>query len=589
MGDNLRRLIRWLEVPDEGTRRADRWYNNDIKPIERGRRTWKFWTFHNLWVLTDSNISSYLTGSSLIAIGLSWWQAIIVIVIGNICSCTFVVLNSVPGAYYHLGFPVVNRYIWGLYGSSFVIYNRILLSLVWYAVQAWIGGECVYVCLTAIWPSLEHRIPNHMPASTGMTTAQFVAYILFNIFSLPLIWIRPHKLRPFLYVSAITVLTFYFVLLIWALATMGPAGFGSTISAPSNPVAGTTRAQSGLGWTIIFGIISTIGSISAGILNQNDYARFAQRPRHAIAGQIVSAATYAILCSVIGILVTAATQDRFGHGTPLWNLPDLFTAIIHSKNSSSGKARTAAFFAGLALIVSQLGINIPGNALSGGFDLAATFPRFINIRRGAYITALLSIVCNPWHLLSSASTFLAVLSGYAVFLGPMIGLMITGYFLVHRRKIKVEDLYYPRPNHVHGDNTRSIYWFTWGINWRACLAWACGVAPSMPGFIASVNPSVHVPVGCTRIYYMCFLLGFAISSVVFVFLHTVFPAHQVRDFVRSSPKSNELVYMYRNRWDEEAERMGYRKESGSGNEDGVAKIELEPELKEREVARPMGY
>lgn len=62
-----------------------------------------------------------------------------------------------------------------MYGSSFVIYNRILLSLVWYAVQAWIGGECVYVCLEAIWPDIERRIPNHMPKSTGMTTAMFVA------------------------------------------------------------------------------------------------------------------------------------------------------------------------------------------------------------------------------------------------------------------------------------------------------------------------------------------------------------------------------------------------------------------------------
>lgn len=31
-----------------------------------------------------------------------------------------------------VGFPVVNRYVWGMYGSQFVIWNRILLSL----------GEC---------------------------------------------------------------------------------------------------------------------------------------------------------------------------------------------------------------------------------------------------------------------------------------------------------------------------------------------------------------------------------------------------------------------------------------------------------------
>jgi nucleobase:cation symporter-1, NCS1 family len=109
----------------------------------------------NLWVLTNTNskylhaasnlllmfiVSTYLTGSSLIALGLVWWQAIIVIVVAATLSTIFIVLNSLPGAFYHVGFPIANRYVWGMYGSYFVIYNRILLSLVWYAVQAWIGG-----------------------------------------------------------------------------------------------------------------------------------------------------------------------------------------------------------------------------------------------------------------------------------------------------------------------------------------------------------------------------------------------------------------------------------------------------------------
>lgn len=85
-----------------------------------------------------------MTGSSLIANGLTWWQAVVAIVVGNLLAMVFVVLNSLPGAYYHretgsrmignalilsVGFPVVNRYVWGLYGSQFVLWNRILLSL----------------------------------------------------------------------------------------------------------------------------------------------------------------------------------------------------------------------------------------------------------------------------------------------------------------------------------------------------------------------------------------------------------------------------------------------------------------------------
>jgi NCS1 family nucleobase:cation symporter-1 len=217
-----------------------------------------------------------------------------------------------------------------------------------------------------------------------------------------------------------------------------------------------------------YGIISTIGGIAAGILNQNDYARFARKPKDAIMGQIFSFPIYAIICSVIGILVTAATQNRFGGA--LWNLPDIFTTLIQQGGS---RERAAGFFAGAALDISQIGVNVPGNALSGGFDFAATFPKYINIRRGAYLTALLSIAVNPWKLVNTATTFLAVLGSYSVFLGPMTGLMISSYFVVNKRKINVDDLFV--------GNRAGIYWYTFGVNWRAIVA-VSGVHNSIPSF-----------------------------------------------------------------------------------------------------------
>ncbi|OAL62470.1 NCS1 nucleoside transporter [Trichophyton rubrum] len=504
------RILKKLEIEHEGGTLPDPWINFDIKPIEAGRRTWSAWTFTTYWVLINSNISSYMTGSSLIALGLPWWQAIIAIVIGNLLAAVFVVLNSLPGAYYHLGFPVVNRYVWGMYGF-----------------QAYIGGQCVYVCLKAIWPSLEQRIPNHLSPSTGITTAQFVSYIIFMVISLPVAYIRPHNLRMFFYISASVIVVFEFVLLVWALATMGPAGFGSTISGggPGEPVKDA-------GWLVVFGIISTIGAISAGILNQNDYARFARKPRDAILGQVISFPIFSIICSVIGVLVTAATQKRFGEAH--WDLPSLIGAIIDHGGSRS---RAAAFFAGGALVISQIGVNIPGNALSGGFDLAATFPKYINIRRGAYITIALSIACNPWKLVSTATIFLSVLSSYAVFLGPMTGLMISAWFIVHRRKLKVEDLY--------TGNRASIYWFSHGFNWRAFIAWICGTVPSLPGFIATVNTDVHVPVGFTRIYKLCFLVGFLISAFVYSGMHLLVPDMKLQEYVSTAASSAVLIRDYR--------------------------------------------
>ncbi|KAF2194343.1 NCS1 nucleoside transporter family protein [Zopfia rhizophila CBS 207.26] len=538
-----------LEVPH--TAQVSRWINYDIRPIEPARRTWGFLTFHNYWLLINTNISTYLTGSALIPLGLTWWQAFICIAIGNLLATLFVVLNSLPGAYYHgspsrntfqqsslkmgvVGFPVVNRMVWGMWGSQFAIWNRIFLSLVWYGFTAWVGGECIYIILLSWDPSLEDHIPNHMPADTGMTTAQFVSYFIFNVISLPIIWIKPYKLQKFFYFASSITIVFFFVILIWALATMGPEGFGNTL-ASSTTLSNTGGPQS-VAWLMVYGIVSTIGSISAGILNQNDYARFAIAPKHAIMGQVVPFPFYSILCSMTGILVTAATQNRFS-GEAIWNLPSMFARLAEDGGPS---ARAGAFFAGVCLVISQIGTNVPGNALSGGFDLAATFPRFINIRRGAYITALLSVVVNPWRLVNSATTFLTVLSSYSVFLGPMTGLMVSSYLFVNKRKINVDDLY-------RGDKS-SIYWFTAGVNWRAILAWLCGALPCLPGFIAGVNTSVDVPSGAIELYYLSYMYGFLSSGAVFVAMHRLFPAATMESFVKGSPLVDVVRRTYQ-KWD----------------------------------------
>ena len=64
----------------------------------------------------------------------------------------------------------------------------------------------------------------------------------------------------------------------------------------------------------------------------------------------------AFLTSLFGILITAATAERYGEA--LWNPPDLLLAAQKAGGSSS---RASTFFCAFAWTISQLGINIPGN------------------------------------------------------------------------------------------------------------------------------------------------------------------------------------------------------------------------------------
>lgn len=313
----------------------------------------------------------------------------------------------------------------------------------------------------ALDPKADEHIRNTMPASAQLTTAHFMSYVLFCVISLPFIWIRPHRLEWFLNSTSLVALVFYIVILIWALATMGSDGFGSTIT---EDIPTPSSGPGSTGWLMVSGIVATIGAISAGILNQNDYTRLARSPRDARWGQIISYPLYSIITSIIGILVVAATQNRLGDA--YWFLPSLLGRVV-TMNPTAG-ARAGVFFSGLALTVAQLGSNVPGNALAGGIDLAAVFPKFINIRRGAYITAILSPIVQPWRMVDSAAIFIAVMSGYSVFLAPMTGMMVASYYIVHRQKIDIDDLY--------RGHSSSRYWFTKGVNWRAPVAVSiCGL------------------------------------------------------------------------------------------------------------------
>lgn len=447
-----------LELKGASNSNSNLWINDDVRPIEHQRRTWGFSALHNYMLLSSLSISSFLSGSALIPMGLNWWQSIICIILGNLVAGAGVYINSIAGLEYHIGFPVLSRAAWGMWGSFFTVWNRIFLSIVWYSFQAFVGGQCFYLIFLSWDLDLEKHIPNTMPSDIGMTTAQFVAYIVFMVVSLPFHYIQPHRLQTFLNTTSVIVGAFFMAFLIWALATMGPDGFGDTID--SNTIISATGGPRSVAWLTLYGISSTVGSISAAILNGNDYTRLSYA-RHGAWAVAFSLFFYTCLCSIVGILVVAATQERLGG--PEWNPIMILQRVVEM--SPTATTRAAIFFSGLTLGAGQLGLNISGNGLSGGIDLSAVFPKYINIRRGAYVTALLSPLVNPWRLVGTASIFLSVVAGYSVFLAPMVGIMVASYFVVCKRKLDIDSLF-------TGDRS-SIYWYTCGVNWRAIVAVSC--------------------------------------------------------------------------------------------------------------------
>jgi len=188
-----------------------------------------------------------------------------------------------------------------MYGSYFPILNRILLSVVWYGVQAVFGGKMFYICLRSIWMDIDTRIPNTLPEGIGITSAQFVGYFVFNVICCGLIWFKPGQLAPYFHIGSVLVSIAFICLLGWACGTT--SGYGDVWKQQ------TSMSSSELAWKILSGMMAVIGSISAGILNQNDYTRFAKKISHVTWSQAISFNLSSSVVAIIGIVVTAATQQ----------------------------------------------------------------------------------------------------------------------------------------------------------------------------------------------------------------------------------------------------------------------------------------
>lgn len=150
------------------------------------------------------------------------------ILVGYSIAACFVCLTGRIAAKYHISFPVVCRSSFGIWGSLWPVLNRAGMACVWYGVQSWIGGTCVYLMIRSIWPSWDSYGPggknNTLPASSGTNTRDFVSFFLFWLGSLPFLWPPVQKIRHLFSVKAVVVPIAGIAFFIWAIVRANGIG-----------------------------------------------------------------------------------------------------------------------------------------------------------------------------------------------------------------------------------------------------------------------------------------------------------------------------------------------------------------------------
>lgn len=481
-------------------------YNRDLKPVEEKRRVWSWYNYLYFWLADCFNINTWQVAATGMQLGLNWWQCWLTVWIGYTWAAVYVVLNSRFGTAYHLSFPITVRASFGIFFSLWPVINRIVLAIVWYSVQAWLGAQPVSLMLQSIFgKDLPTRIPNHF-SSPNSTTYQFMCFFIFWAVSVPFVLIAPHNIRHLFTVKAVLIPFAAFGFLIWTLKrSHGVIALGTlNDSAPHG---------SEFSWIFVKALMACISNFAALIINAPDFGRFATTPNASLFPQLIAIPLFFAITCLIGILVTAAGYHLYGIN--YWSPLDVLQQFLETTFTRG--TRAGVFLISFVFALAQLGTNISANSLSCGTDMTSLFPRYINIRRGALFCAAMALCICPWNLMASSNKFTSALGAYAIFLSSIAGVICADYFLIRRGYVKLMHLFLAQKGSYYMYNNR------YGINWRALVAYLCGIAPNLPGFINDVSPENKVSLGAVHLYYLGYPVGFAISFTIYSILCYFFP------------------------------------------------------------------
>ncbi|MEV6109501.1 cytosine permease [Streptomyces sp. NPDC051940] len=383
-----------------------------------------------IWAAANVNYLSLVIGGALVLMGLSLWQALAVIVIGNLFWAP-VGLLAVSGPASGTPSEVIMRAMYGVRG------NRVNI-----AVVGWAIGTC-YIALNLaasayVAFSLVERAG--ITADTAVKTGVVVVIAALTL----AISVYGHGMIVKLYLPITLVLTAVFA--VTAVSIFQHADFGYR---PAEPLAGTDLVA------VLAAGVTLIASGPLSYSNSADFARYLPRT-----ASRTSVATWTALGGFIpGVIVcalgafAATALDMSDPQTALEGiLPGWFTPVFL-----------------VSVVLGTIAINAM-TAYSSGLALQAVGVR---LRRsvsvvidGVFATALTLYALLVSDFLDTVSD---VLQLTVVVVGPSMAIYATDIVL-RRARYDGEALTDETPG--------SPFWYAGGVRWSGCAALVAGMAAS---------------------------------------------------------------------------------------------------------------
>lgn len=380
----------------------------DILPCPYENRTVTPSKLIAIWFAMAIEVTIFMSAAQLYQM-IPAWEVMLACLVGHLLLFIILFFTQDMGIKYGIPFAVSLRPSFGYVGAIIVPYFRALPAMFWFGFQTWVASsamnEIIHVTFhydnLTLWIIIVGLIQivhttlgikavtrlSQVAVPMLLLVGIYIAYIAFTDFDLSFskIWFMSGASEP--------QCSFMF-------AALSFTGGWATMSIS---IMDITRDC-----TISKEEVSTLGKVTKKYL-----------PSQLIG--IIPAVLFYTFIGLLGVITT-------GYSDP--------AKILVALNE--GRSDFALIICLLFILVATWCTNDTANLFPAAYTISNTVPKKISFAMGVVIAGLIGLAMRPWTAAESINTVMVIIGN---FLAPVAGIMISDYYFLRKRKIKVEDLY----------------------------------------------------------------------------------------------------------------------------------------------------
>lgn len=423
---------------------------SSLEPIKEKDRIMSWGSNTMLWLGGCISIGTLTMGSAQLDKGLNLLQVFLAVLIGSGILVVGIAFNDQFS--YKTGAPyaVQLKSAFGTKGNIVPVMLRGLPAIVWYGFQTWLGGSA---------------INNISKALFGYDNI----ILFFLVFQLIQILLSIKGFQGAKWVGnvggCVIILAMFYLL--YVCMTQYWDVIGDQL----------IRKEGTWGMPFVAAIIAFFGNSTTVMLNAGDYSREMKPGMSDLkrgCSYFIAMVPTTVMLGLIGAMASTAT----GIANPI----NAFAEMVDNKVVL---VVTLGF-----IIFAQLSTNLASNVIPPAYAFMDAFK--MKHKTAVILVGILAVCTCPWILTndSSAAGLDLFVKIYTAFFGPIFAVLITDYFILHRRKYTEEalaDLYDENGNHA-------------GVNWAAIIAIIVGA------IIGLINVDISfftATIPTAIIFYIC--------------------------------------------------------------------------------------